>query len=312
MKNVFRSTVAAAALVCAGLLAACHKDDTPTPVTPPSTPLQSYIAGDTSLSIFNSAITKAGDNSLYGTTDSVTVLIPTNDAFRAAGISAASISNMSQTAVDSLLKYHLVKNKVVLQNGQYTAFNTQLGSSVYGYGSSSADSIYFNGTKASLTPVSGSTATVYRLNAPLSVPAASTSGLIAADTSLTYFAEAVKRSGVNLNTSTGQYTILAPNNAAFIAAGYPTLASIDAADSAQLRGIVNYHILPNQYFTNNFTTGSQLMTNAEGHNITVGTSNGVATFTGTSNAGPVSIGTSTNRLAAPNTVVQNINGVLTY
>jgi len=65
MKALIRTL---AYLVLPGLLAvvACHKDDNnpPSNPTPTPTPLQTYISQDTSLSIYNSALAKAGDNTL--------------------------------------------------------------------------------------------------------------------------------------------------------------------------------------------------------------------------------------------------------
>lgn len=130
------------------VLAACHKDNSsPSPTPTTSTPLQTYISGDTSLSIFNAAITRAGDKSLYSGSDSVTVLAPTNDAFRASGITTASINNMSSSAVDSLLRYHFINQSANLKTGNYNTYTSNLGSNVYGYGES-ADSNYFNGAQA--------------------------------------------------------------------------------------------------------------------------------------------------------------------
>jgi uncharacterized surface protein with fasciclin (FAS1) repeats len=224
-----------------------------TPVTPP-TGLQNFISADTSLSVFNTAIQREGNSTLYAGTDSVTILAPTNDAFRAQGITATTINSMSAIAVDSLLRYHFIDSSSHLTAG--------------------ADILF------------------------------------ASDSSLTYFAEAVKHSGISLTPAGASQwnTILAPTNSAFIDAGYPTLASIDSANASTLNSIIQYHIIPGQYFNNSFN-GLTTVGSSEGNNIGLTFNNGMAQFTGASNTTAAGITTS-NRLAGSNTIVQNINGVL--
>jgi transforming growth factor-beta-induced protein len=306
MKPSFRKL---AFIVLPGLavIASCHKDNNPSP-NPASTPLQTYIAGDTSLSIYNAAIAKANDASLYAGSDSVTVLIPTNAAFRAEGISAATISSMSSTAVDSLLRYQYINQSADLNNGTYTTYNSYLGSPIYGYGGT-ADSNYFNGAQATKVLIPGSEATVYRLNTPLGIPYSSSSNYFASDTSLSYFNAALTRTGLNPSTNTGWTTVLAPTNSAFQAAGYPTIASIQNADSAQLRTTLMYNMLPGQYFTNSYNGITTVPTAVSGANVTIGTSATGATFMGTGNTTATGFAGS-NQIVGSNTIYQPVNGLL--
>jgi uncharacterized surface protein with fasciclin (FAS1) repeats len=133
---------------------------------------------------------------LFAGSDSVMVLIPTNDAFRAAGISAATINRMTSTAVDSLLRYHFINKSADLIKGIYNTYTSDLGTSVYGYGGS-MDSNYFNGARAMRATITGSKATVYRLNSILGIPYSSSSTYLGSDTSLSYFSAALTRAGLD-------------------------------------------------------------------------------------------------------------------
>jgi uncharacterized surface protein with fasciclin (FAS1) repeats len=294
-------------LACIVIFPSCKKDTIPAAITS-STPLQAFINSDTSLSVFYTAIQKAGDNALYGGTDSVTVLAPTNAAFALQGVTVSAISSMSVMLLDSLLRYHFIPSSATLIAGVYTAYASKLGPAVYGYGNTDGSSNYFNGSLAILQNVPGSIATVYKLNMLLQVPAVSSAQLIASDTSLTYFAEAVKHTSLSLVPAGGWNTILAPVNSAFVAAGYATLASIDSTDAGALTTILQYHILPAQYFTNSFI-GSASVGSSDGNYINLTFNNGVAQFTGTGNLNAASIITA-NRLAGAGTVIHTINGVL--
>jgi uncharacterized surface protein with fasciclin (FAS1) repeats len=66
----------------------------------------------------------------------------------------------------------------------------------------------------------------------------------------TYLVAAIQRAGASgtnvaalLSDPNGRYTVFAPTNDAFIAAGFPTIASIQAADPNTLLGILTYHVL---------------------------------------------------------------------
>ncbi len=306
MKLSFRK-LAFLALPGLAIFASCHKDNNPAPAPAP-TPLQAYISGDTSLSIYNAAITKANDASLFSGSDSVTVLAPTNDAFRAAGISASTINSMSSSAVDSLLRYHFISQSADLNTGKYTSFTSTLGAPIYGYGGTT-DSNYFNGAQATRVMIPGSEATLYRLNSPLGIPYGSSTSYFAADTSLSYYNAALTRTGLDPSANSGWTTVLAPTNSAFVAAGYPTIASIQSADSAKLRTTLMYNMLPGQYFTNSYNGITTVPTTVDGANITVGTSTTGPTFMGTGNSAAIGF-TGSNQIVGSNTIYQPVNGII--
>ena len=87
MKRLVYILFFAAGLFCTTVIPSCKKvNATFTPLKVFSTPLQALINSDTSLSVFYAMVQKAKDTALYGGTDSVTVLIPTNTAFASQGI----------------------------------------------------------------------------------------------------------------------------------------------------------------------------------------------------------------------------------
>src|SRR5450432_2645454 len=155
-------------LICAAcmvIIPACKKTNAVfVPIKIFSTPLQALIDSDTSLSVFYAIVKKAKDTALYGGTDSVTVLIPTNTAFAAQGITLSAISSMSAATADSLVRYHYIPAYDSVTSGTYT-FTNKLGTVIYGYTDSSGN--YFNGIPATRQSLLGSNATVFELNTPL-------------------------------------------------------------------------------------------------------------------------------------------------
>lgn len=80
---------------------------------------------------------------------------------------------------------------------------------------------------------------------PVTTPADPTIAEIAAsDTSFSFLlAAAVKAGLADELAADGALTVFAPTNNAFRAAGFPTQASVEAADATVLAGILTYHII---------------------------------------------------------------------
>jgi uncharacterized surface protein with fasciclin (FAS1) repeats len=289
------------------LFPACSKKNITVQPIVSSTPLQALINSDTSLSIYYALVKKAAANALYGGTDSAIVLIPGDAAFKAQGITMATISAMPAASADSLLRYYYIPGPLTLTAGSYQPYNSKLGVPVYGYGAIDSSGVYFNGVTASYQRLPGSNATVYKLMAPLQPPA-SAAQLIANDTLLSFFAEAIKHTGLNIVPAAGWNTVLAPVNAAFITAGYPTLASIDNTDIPTLSNMLQYHILPGQYFTNTLAGLSTLPT-LQGSNINISFADSILQFTGAGNTTAARL-IKANRIAGASLIIHEIDEVL--
>jgi uncharacterized surface protein with fasciclin (FAS1) repeats len=264
-------------------LAACQK--TPTPEKISLTPLQTLVNTDTSLSLFHRMILQANETVLLAD-DSVTLLIPTNAAFRQEGYSETTIDSLSATFADRLLRYEYIKGRAVPDSPTYTAYPTLLGESIYGMRDNNHH-ILFNSvqTTGDATPVGK--AFVYRLNAPVQSAADSLSYLLQGDSTLSFLAEALYRT--NLYDSvllSGSYTLLAPVNSAWQQAGYDSLGAIDSANINVLFQQLKSQVLRGLWFTNSLTA-QQVIPNLSGGSVTVSLSGpGGWQFSGAGNTVP--------------------------
>ena len=299
MKKIFRVAIPVMASFCA--LNSCQKTNSSTPS--PSTPAQTYLSSDTSLALYNALVIKANDTYMLTSTDSITVLAPTDSAFAVAGISAQTIAGWSTTFADSVLRYHYIDASANLVSGSYTSFGSLLSPAVYGF--TDGTNYYFNGSPAMKATLTSGTATIYKLNNVLQIPAASVSQWLSADTSLSFFTEALARTGLGASLGvSGWNTLFAPVNSAFIGYGF---TNVDTLDVNVLSNIIQYHILNGQYFSN--TLASQVTVGAEegGYiNITSGT--GTLQLTGTGNTSPATL-LSANNLAGT-VIVHKIDHLL--
>ena len=98
---------------------------------------------------------------------------------------------------------------------------------------------------------------------------------IAADPSITLFAQALKTSGLLQTISdAGPYTVFAPNNAAMQALGYSTVQQIQLADPDKLRSLLRYHIVKDRRFVYDYILSTGASNKAQqgmmdGNSITI-------------------------------------------
>lgn len=262
---------------------ACNKTPPPKPI--PITPLQTLVNSDTSLTLFHRLLIQANETGLLAD-DSVTLLLPTNTAFRLAGYTDVIIDSLSNAFADRMVRYQYITTRITPDSANYTPYPTRLGYSIYGM-RDSARHILFNGVSTTGDATRIGKASVYRLNAPILPAADSLIVILQSDTSLSLLAEVFQRT--NLYDSvllTGNYTLLAPNNNAFRQVGYDSVGAIDSANINALIQLAENQVLKGRWFTNSFPAQATIPT-LQGSSITVNSSAGAWQFTGTGNATPV-------------------------
>ena len=294
----------------AGLLAglvSCKKTPPPAPIQ--LSPLQKLVNTDTTLSLYHRLILQANETALLND-DTVTLLIPVNAAFRAAGYSADSIDNISATQANNIVQYDFIPGRVIIplaDSGVYIPYNTLLGFPIYGM--SDGAHIWFNGVQAEQETAATGKAIVYLLGALGGTPPADSLGaLLGGDSTLTFMEEAMLVTGLDSTLPAGNYTLLAPINSAWQAAGYDSLGAIDSANPAVLTQLLEYQFVKGFYFTNTLPAQSSLPT-LEGSPVTVTFQNGLFQFSGPGNPVPANL-LPGNQFAGTEVLVYKIDQVL--
>jgi uncharacterized surface protein with fasciclin (FAS1) repeats len=243
----------------------------------------------------------------------ITVFAPTDDAFRAAGFAnAAAIQGADKALIASILTYHVVGSLVpasaieTKDNAEVTTLNTGKV-----YVTKNAGGVSVNGAKVTTADVKAENgAIIHIIDAVLIPESRNIVALAQANPNLSLLVAAVLRANegstkvVDILSSAGPFTVFAPTNAAFIAAGFPTVAAIQQAPPDVLASILTYHVIPSRVYSTNLVTGN--VATANGGNIAVNASN--ATLKGNSNAGNTNI--IGINIPASNGVVHVIDSVL--
>jgi uncharacterized surface protein with fasciclin (FAS1) repeats len=98
---------------------------------------------------------------------------------------------------------------------------------------------------------------VHVVDAIIIPPVQNIMGTIAVNSNLTLLNAAIARANLaGALSASGPLTLFAPSNSAFVAAGFPTEAAINAASPSDLAAILTYHVRPGRVFSTNFTPPS--------------------------------------------------------
>lgn len=240
----------------------CVKNATTSPPVQNPTVAQ-VIKSATNLTIFNAALVRSGLDTLLNNQDSlVTVFVVTDYTMNLYGITNVVIDTMAIPTLKTLMEYYIYQGNAVLSSqftmGQNISTPIASGDSIFITNTGSA--IFVNGISVPTTDVSAHNGYLDVLARPLTPPIDSILQIVQADTTLSYFDSAVKRTSssslANINSfllSGNIYTVLIPNNNAFRNAGYLTADTFNTLNADTVAQLLLYHMIPNRYFTSDIS-----------------------------------------------------------
>ena len=292
------------------MVTGCKKDDDD---GTESKTLSTVIAEDSDLSLLKYAIDKANLTATLNTASlDYTVFAPTNDAFTAAGLGTiAAIDTKTSTELSFIILYHCLTAKTnasAIATGDNSVTTMATTETSYLSKKSNGD-VFINGAKVTKADINCNNGVIHKINKVILAAEDDIVELAIANPDLSYLVAAVLRANVQgALSAAGPLTVFAPTNAAFIAAGFPSIASINSADPTTLAAILTYHVVNSRAFSCDLTDGASVATLNPGKNVTVNTTSGVQ-LSGIGNGGNKSNVTSADNLAT-NGVVHIIDRVL--
>ncbi len=310
LKKNLLLTLFGTALIMA--FSACEKDDNSAP-PPVDNTITDIVVNDNNFSSLETAVLKADLGSTLSSAGPFTVFAPDDNAFQQSGITSSVIGSLSDSAISKILLYHTLSGKITAAQvpaGPNAAVATAEGDSVYV--TSNGSGVFVNGVKVTQADVSASNGVIHVIGSVLMPPIGNLVATAQADTSFSLLVEAVLRASqgstnvAQVLSGTGPFTVFAPTNAAFRAAGFANAAAIQAADPDVLAGILTYHVVPGRVFSSDLTDG-QKPASLNGGDITIGLTGG-ATVTGNGNTTAANI--SATNIVATNGVIHVIDQVL--
>jgi len=269
--------------ICAGLLLtglnSCKKDDP----TPAQKNIVEIVVSDPSFSLLKQAVVRAGLTTFLSS-GSLTVFAPDNTAFALAGIDSLAIATLPEDVLGDILKYHVLNAKVEAAGVPASdTVNTLDGINLYA--SSNANGVFVNGIKVKTANVQASNGVIHVISNVLVPPTETIADVVSGDSNFELLLAAVSRAGlVSAVSGNGKYTVFAPTDDAFAAAGFPDVASINLAPENAVAAIVKAHIIGTNVFASDLINASTAPTLQTGVSLTIGTTPASVKITGSANA----------------------------
>jgi uncharacterized surface protein with fasciclin (FAS1) repeats len=224
------------------------------------------VATDKRFKLLTVAVAKAGlVDALNDGKANLTLFAPTDEAFNKAGFrTAADINAVPVEALRNLLLYHVLGAEVksgAIPVASNTPVTTLATTNVF-VTRTNANRIFVNGIAVIQKDLDCTNGVIHVLTGVL-IPAVGTIVETAqGNSALSYLVQAVLRASqgsVNVAavlSGAGPLTVFAPTNDAFKQAGFPTIASIQAADPAVLTPILTYHVIGARVFSSDLVNNS--------------------------------------------------------
>jgi uncharacterized surface protein with fasciclin (FAS1) repeats len=218
--------------------------------------ITSIVSNNPNFSLLALAINRAGLTSTINTSNNITVFAPDNEAFAAAGITESAINSLPVETLAAILKYHVVSSSI-----NSTAVPTSAAvATLEGrklFASKNANGVFVNGIKVKQADVSASNGIIHVISKVMMPPTQTIAEIASTNPDFSLLLAAVVRAGLATAVSSeGNYTVFAPTNAAFNAAGFNSAADINNADQALISTVVRYHVLPTTVFASDVMNGN--------------------------------------------------------
>ena len=251
-------------LILALVFSGCDKDDDSSDNMKTIT---QTVIDNPDFSILKAAVVRANLATALSS-GSLTVFAPDNAAFAAAGITEATINSLPVATLDSILKYHVVGARVNASGVPASdTVKTLLGLNIYA--SSNPNGVFTNGIRVKQADVPASNGVIHVISNVLMPPTKSIAQIAAGDTTFSLLVAAVQRAGLlNAVSGPGKFTVFAPTNTAFRAAGFNSAADINAAPEGVIANIVKYHVLTTNVFAGDLSNDARV-TSLQGGTLTI-------------------------------------------
>ena len=315
MKSIVLSKTIIGALffmVICGSFISCKKDSNNNNTATPGT-ITDQVSAGSDFTILKAAVVKAGLASTLSGAGPFTVFAPTDTAFIASGITSDVVNTLTATQLQTILLYHTLGSKILAADvpaGPDAKVVTASGDSVFV--TNNANGVFVNGIKVVQADILASNGVIHKVARVLVPPVGNIVAVASADTSLSYLVAAVVRASAgstnvaSVLSTGGIFTVFAPTNNAFRAAGFATIDAINATDPNTLASILTYHVIQGRVFSSDLTDGAK-PTTVNGGTVTISLSAG-ASVKGNTNTSASNI-IATN-IMATNGVVHVIDQVL--
>jgi uncharacterized surface protein with fasciclin (FAS1) repeats len=267
-KRFRQGLISALCFSCGVLVWACNHNNPP-PVINPSTSTIGYVlANGTNTTIFNSAVIKAGLDTIFNSPSFFTVFVPNNDACIQSGFTQDSVNTFTPAQAREWVLYQTYAGVGLTLESFIGKTEEKLimadGDSIFVTGDSNRT--FVNGFQTYNSEITASNGQMLALQNALRPPTQNLYQIVNTDTSYSFLNQAILLAtpvpdSLNQLLSTGgPFTFLAPNNDAFRSLGYTSPADLSTVSPDSLRLMVLVGLIPQRLFSYDVADSSTYQT----------------------------------------------------
>jgi uncharacterized surface protein with fasciclin (FAS1) repeats len=215
------------------------------------------LANGTNTTIFNSAVVKAGLDSVFNGPSIFTLLVPNDQVCIQSGFSQTVIDGFTHDQARQWVLYQTYAGTALTYESFIGKTEEKLimadGDSIFVSGDSNRT--YVNGYQFINSEVAAINGVMLALSNVLLPPSQNLAQMVSSDTSLSFFNEAIQLatpvpdSLTTLLSTGGPFTLLAPVNDAFRLLGYNSPADLNTVNPDSLRSLVLLSMIPQRIFS---------------------------------------------------------------
>lgn len=250
------------------LFVQCDKSDT----VVATDSLDDLLTKTADLSLFKAAVAKAKLETFTKGPGPFTIFAPTDAAFTAAGITAATIAAMDSITLTALVLNHFQVSVVgsitprtsyEIPEGPNAPMTSIAGYSNYSYKDKIADKIFVSGALITQKDIRASNGMIHKIDRILFPPVSSVMTLLTANPNYSLMVQAINKVALQSTTfapaASSPITVFALSNAIMTANGYDatTIAALVAATPAYitLSNILKYNVAASRNYSTDLKAG---------------------------------------------------------
>ena len=245
----------------------CNKQSVPD-INAETSSLSYVLANGTNTTIFNSAVLKAGLDSLFNGPAIFTLFVPNDQACTQSGFPQSVVDGFTRDQARQWVLYQTYAGTALTLESFIGKTNESLlmadGDSIFITGDSNRT--YANGNQMLNSEIKATNGMMLALQYALIAPTQNLAQMISSDTSLSFLNEAILLSSPvpdSLSTvlsTSGPFTFFAPVNDAFRNLGFNTPADLSTVNPDTLRNMILTSMIPQRIFSYNIADSATYTT----------------------------------------------------
>jgi uncharacterized surface protein with fasciclin (FAS1) repeats len=303
-------------LVCGFLGQGCTKTPASTNVPTNTSTITTIIHSATNTTLLAKALTSTGLDSIFNQPGPYTFFVLTDNVLAASGINDSVLNSYPDSVLRNLILYHTLAGEAVLSANFPAGPNAPIimanGDSVFA--TINGNGLFINGYQVTAPDVAASNGLLDVISHILFPAKGTILQTLQQDSAFSLLLAAINRASQgssnmdSILSGNGPFTLFAPVNTAFNAAGYASINDINNADPDSLANIISYHLLTRRYFTSDMVIGDTPVTLNDSSFTVIGPDNNSWQIQGKANTSPSNI--LFQNVMAQNGVLQGIDQLL--